>query len=115
DGALPERMHGAERRRCEHGLGVARVALHLVRDAELLQEPQDALRARVLEMMDDDHVRSWAATRRRMASQRSRACAAVKWARMRSRASRPMAARRAGSPASATIASASAPGSRTGT
>ena len=52
---LAERMHRLQFRRREHGRGVALVALHLIGHAELLQQPQDALRARIVEMMDGDH------------------------------------------------------------
>jgi len=46
---LPVRGRRAARPR------LACVALHRVRDAELLQEPEDPVRARALEMMDLDH------------------------------------------------------------
>jgi aspartate carbamoyltransferase catalytic subunit len=49
-----ERMHGAQRGRRLHRR-LALVALDLVGDAKLLQHPQDALRARIVEMVDDDH------------------------------------------------------------
>ena len=55
DGRLAERMHRAQLGRREHGLLVALVGLDLVLEAELLEQPQDALRARVVQMVDDDH------------------------------------------------------------
>ena len=57
---LAERMDPAERRRREHGLRVALVADHLIGQAELLEQPEDALRARIFEMVDDDHGRPFA-------------------------------------------------------
>src|SRR5260370_33058713 len=47
-------MHRAQRGRRLHR-GFTLVALDLVGDAKLLQHTQDALRARVVEVMDDDH------------------------------------------------------------
>src|SRR6266849_4578527 len=38
------------------GLGVALIMLDLIRQAELLEQPEDALRARIVEVMDDDHA-----------------------------------------------------------
>src|ERR1019366_5027435 len=55
DGRLAERVHGAKLRRREHRLPVALVALHFVLEPELLQEPEDALRAGVIEVVKDDH------------------------------------------------------------
>src|SRR5258706_14298652 len=52
---LAERMHFAQRRGREHGLRIALVALDLIRKLELLEQPQHALRARVVEVMDHDH------------------------------------------------------------
>jgi len=52
---LAERVHRAKLRRREHRSCVALVALHFVLEAELLEEPEDALRAGVIEMMEDDH------------------------------------------------------------
>src|SRR5260221_4607195 len=52
---LAERMHFAQRRGREHGLRIALVALDLIRKLELLEQPQHALRARVVEVMDYDH------------------------------------------------------------
>src|SRR3954454_3837164 len=48
-------MHGPQLTRREHGLVVARVLLHFVLHSQLLQEPEDALRARALEMVDGQH------------------------------------------------------------
>jgi hypothetical protein len=42
-GGLAQRMHRAQLRRREHGLWVALVALDVIVDAELLQQPEDAL------------------------------------------------------------------------
>ena len=53
---LAERMHFAQRRRREHRLRIALVALDLVGQVELLEQPQHALRARIVEVMDDDHA-----------------------------------------------------------
>src|SRR5688572_6514518 len=53
---LAERMDAPQRRGSEHGLGIALVPPHLVGQFELLEQPQHALRAAVLEMMDDDHL-----------------------------------------------------------
>src|SRR6185436_11839629 len=50
-----ERMHRAQLGRREHGLRVALVALHLVGQAEFFEQPEDALRARIVEVMDGDH------------------------------------------------------------
>src|SRR3954469_21202036 len=49
-----------ERRRRQHRAGIAFVANHLIRQAELLEQPEDALRTRVFQMMDDDHGFSFA-------------------------------------------------------
>ena len=51
---LAKRMDAAQLGRREHGLLVSLVAPDLVRKFELLQHPQHTLRARVLEVMDDD-------------------------------------------------------------
>jgi hypothetical protein len=53
--ALAERVDRGEFRRPEAGLRIALIAPDLVGQAELFQQPQDALRARVVEVMDDDH------------------------------------------------------------
>src|SRR5260370_38674733 len=55
DRRLAERVHLAQRRRREHGPRIALVALDLVLEAELLQQPQQALGARVVQVVDDDH------------------------------------------------------------
>ena len=52
---LAERVHFAQRCGREHRLRIALVALDLVGQPELLEQPQHALRARVVEVMDDDH------------------------------------------------------------
>ena len=48
-------MDRAQLRRSEHRLLVARVPLHFVGDTELLEEPENPLRARILEMMHGQH------------------------------------------------------------
>ena len=60
---LAQRMHGAQLRRRQHGLRVALVALDLVGQAQLFQQPEDALRARVVEVMESDHSPSSAEAR----------------------------------------------------
>jgi hypothetical protein len=52
-----ERVHGAQLRRRQHRLRVALVFLDLVFQAEFLQQPQDALGAGVVQVVDDDHGR----------------------------------------------------------
>ena len=54
---LPQGVDLSQRLGRQHRLRVALVALDVVRQSELLQQPQDALRARVVEVMDDDHRR----------------------------------------------------------
>ena len=48
-------MHRLQLRRRQPGGRVALVALDLVGRAQLLQQPQDALRARIVEVVDDEH------------------------------------------------------------
>src|SRR5271170_7297312 len=48
-------MHRAQGRRGEHGLRVALVALDLVLEPELLEQPEHSLGPRVVEVMDRDH------------------------------------------------------------
>ncbi len=57
DRRLAQRVDGEQLGRGGHGLGVPLVALDLVRQAELLQQPQDALRTGIVEMMDGQHRR----------------------------------------------------------
>ena len=45
DRGLPERVNGLQVGRCEPGLRVAPVVLDVIGDIQLLQQPQDALRA----------------------------------------------------------------------
>ena len=52
---LAERMDRAQFRRREHGLRIARVSAHLVGETELFEEPERAMRARMVQVMDDDH------------------------------------------------------------
>jgi hypothetical protein len=42
-------------RRRQHRFRIALVSLHFVRHAKLFQQPQDALRARVVEVVKNDH------------------------------------------------------------
>ena len=55
DGRFAERMDLCELRRRQPGLGVALVALHLIGRTQLLQQPQNALRAGVVEVMKRQH------------------------------------------------------------
>ena len=55
---LSERVDLPERRRREHRLRVALVVLDLVGNAELFEQPEHALRARVVQVMDGEHGRS---------------------------------------------------------
>jgi hypothetical protein len=55
DGRLAERMHRGQFGRRQPRRGVALVALHLVGHAQFFQQPQDTLRARVIEMMQSEH------------------------------------------------------------
>ena len=55
DRRLAEPMDFSELGRRQHRLPVALVADHLVGRAQLLEQPQDALGARVVEVMDLDH------------------------------------------------------------
>ena len=57
-GGLAQWMNRAKRRRREHRLRVTLVAFHFVLEAELFEQPEDTLRARVIEVMDDDHLRA---------------------------------------------------------
>jgi hypothetical protein len=57
DRRLAERMHLPERRRREQRGRVALVALDLVRDCELLEQPEHALRARMVQVVDGQHRR----------------------------------------------------------
>src|SRR5882724_4364504 len=58
DGRLAERMDFRKLRRRQPRLRIALIAHHLVRRPKLLQQPEDALRARVVEMMERKHGRS---------------------------------------------------------
>jgi hypothetical protein len=48
-------VHLAQRRRREHGLGIALVALDFVLEAELFEQPEDPLRAGIVQVVHDDH------------------------------------------------------------
>ncbi len=52
---LAERVHALERGRGEHRLRIARIALDPVVDFQFLEQPQDALRTGVLEVVHGDH------------------------------------------------------------
>src|SRR5258705_4247430 len=52
---LAERVDRLQRIGCEAGLRIALVRNDLVVEAELLETPEHALRARVVEVMDFDH------------------------------------------------------------
>jgi len=52
---LAERMHLAQFRRRQPGLGVALVADHFVGQAKFFQHPQHALRARLFQMVHGNH------------------------------------------------------------
>ena len=54
DGRFAERMHRAQLRRRQH-VGLALIARDLVGHAELFQQPQHPLRARIIEMMNGEH------------------------------------------------------------
>ena len=54
DRRLSERMDGPQARRRKQGLGVAPVSDDFVAEAEFLQQPEDSLRTRIVEMMDLD-------------------------------------------------------------
>src|SRR3546814_151110 len=53
---LAERVYRQQFRWRQHGLAIALVALDLVRDLQLFEQPQHALRAGVVEVMDGDHA-----------------------------------------------------------
>jgi hypothetical protein len=48
-------MHLAQLGRCQHGFFVALVALDLVRHAQFFQQPQHALRAGIVQVLDNKH------------------------------------------------------------
>ena len=52
---LAERMHFAQRGGREHRLRIALIALDLVRQSQFLQQPQNSLRAGVVEVMKREH------------------------------------------------------------
>ena len=54
-GDLPSGWISCELRRRQPGLGVALIALHLIGRAQLLQQPQNSLRAGVVEVMKREH------------------------------------------------------------
>ena len=59
-----ERVNGAQRGGRAHGLSIAFVAADVIGFAQFLQQPEDALRPAVVQMMDDDgHDASQAACR----------------------------------------------------
>ena len=52
---LAERVDGLQGGGRQHGLRVALIPLHLIGQAHLLQQPEDPLRAGIVEMVDGDH------------------------------------------------------------
>src|ERR1700693_1247496 len=54
---LAQWMDRAQLRRCQHAGGVALVALYFVVNTQLLEQPEYALRTRVIEMMNCEHGR----------------------------------------------------------
>jgi hypothetical protein len=54
---LAERMNGFQFRRRKSGLRVALISFDFIGNVQFLQQPQDTLGPRVIEMMDDDHGR----------------------------------------------------------
>ena len=55
DRRLAERMHGAQLGGREHRVRVALIALDFILDAEFFQHPEHALRAGIVEVVDDEH------------------------------------------------------------
>ena len=55
-GRLAQRMNGLEFGRRQPRGGVALVVLDLVRKAEFFKQPHHTLRARIVEVVDDDHA-----------------------------------------------------------
>ena len=55
DGRLAQRVHGLQGRGCEPGLGVPRVHLQFVGQAQFLKQPEDTLRTRGFEVVNGDH------------------------------------------------------------
>jgi hypothetical protein len=53
---LTQRMDGGQLRRRQMGLGITDIGLELIGQAQLLQQPEDALRPRLVEVVDDDHA-----------------------------------------------------------
>src|SRR5690606_13961859 len=54
---LAQRMHGPQRLRRQHGPGIALVEDHAVRQGQFLQQPEHALGAGVLKVVDGQHRR----------------------------------------------------------
>ena len=54
---LPKRVQGLQRGRRQARRGVARAMLNLVGQIQLFKQPQHTLRARLIEVVDDDHGR----------------------------------------------------------
>ncbi len=55
---LAQRMHATQFGRGQHGARVALIASHFVLKTEFFQQPEDSLRARVVEVVHDDHGRA---------------------------------------------------------
>src|SRR5690606_14693211 len=53
---LAERMHLAQLGRRQHGFCVALVMTDLVRHAQLFKQPEHALRARIVQVVNSNHV-----------------------------------------------------------
>jgi hypothetical protein len=51
-----QRMHPAQRRWREHGFTVPLITLDRVFQSQLFQQPEDALSARVVEVVNSDHA-----------------------------------------------------------
>jgi hypothetical protein len=54
-GRLAERVDGAQFRRRQHRLRVALVFFDLVLQSQFFEQPENALRARIVEVVDNDH------------------------------------------------------------
>jgi hypothetical protein len=52
---LAERVDGLQGGGRQHGLRVALIPLHLIGQAHFLQQPEDPLRAGIVEVVDGDH------------------------------------------------------------
>jgi hypothetical protein len=48
-------MHGAQFGRRQHGVGIALIRLDFIINAQFFQHPEHALRARIVEVMNNEH------------------------------------------------------------